>query len=49
MDQKQDFKETIIKSRSEYLRKKNDLALTMAKERYEINNLLENEMRRNKS
>lgn len=49
MEQKQDFRETIIKSRSEYLKKKNDLALNLAKERFEINNLLENEAKKGKN
>lgn len=49
MEQKQEFKETIIKSRSEYLKKKNELALNMAKERYEINNLLVNDIKRSKN
>jgi DNA-directed RNA polymerase subunit L len=49
MEYKQEFKETIIKSRSEYLKKKNEMALNMAKERYEINNMLENELKRNKN
>ncbi|CDW75589.1 UNKNOWN [Stylonychia lemnae] len=49
MEQKQEFKQTIIKSRSEYLKKKNEMALNMAKERYEMNNMLESEMKRSKN
>lgn len=48
MDLKRNFKETIIKSRSEYLKKKNEMARNMAKERYEINNIVENELKKSR-
>ncbi len=39
----------IIKSRSEYLKKKNDMAMNQAKERQEINNIVENELKKSTS
>ena len=47
MEQREGFKDTLIRTRSEYIRKKNEIAMNMAKERYDINNLMHHQSKRN--